>query len=84
MKKGIPNLNTISTYVERCCIENVKKSQFKFRLDNLDSNNKEDLSYKVDFQTELCSDIKTRLLDVLWASFEAGDYQFYKEKRSLV
>jgi len=68
------------------CIENVKLKQFKYRLETLEltEEQRKELEYKVEFQTVLVSDIKTRLLEALKDVFENKHYDYYKEKRSLV
>ena len=82
MKKLIPNLDTISTIMERMAICNVKKSQLSYKLSN-DSEN-EDLQYKVKVQTEISKDIKSILLASLEKAFNDKKYLFYRENRTLV
>lgn len=85
MEKGIPNLSTISTIIERNIIENVKLSQFQFRLDNLELTDKEklELKEKIEFQKGLTKDIRCRLEVALNEVFEDKEYDYYKENRSL-
>jgi len=86
MNKGIPNLNTISTYIERLVIESVKRSQFKYKLETqeLTENQSGELEYKVEFQRIIVEDIKNRLLVALEDIFKHSSYIYYKEKRSLI
>jgi len=85
MNKGIPNLNTISTYIERLVICNVKRSQFKYRLEtqDLDKVQSDTLEYMIGVQDNISKDIRNVILESLEKSFKYSSYEYYKENRSL-
>lgn len=84
MKPRISNFNTMSTLVDRLCIENVKVAFFQNALehDNPGPGEVEELRKKVSVQEGLIEALKGQLVELMEEVFLAGSYEYTTEERT--
>lgn len=81
----VPNLDTLSTYIDRLVIENVKKAIFELRCqdeENLSDADLVDLGEKIMLQEELIEACKKKITDDLLAIVGSGKYEYKTEART--
>ena len=80
----IPNLNTLSTLIDRLTIENVKLVHFEnmFVEDDLTVNQTEEIEMKMAMQHEIIEVLKRRLAHLMEEITLSGNYRFMKEERT--
>jgi hypothetical protein len=83
-KKYVPNLNTLSTLIDRISVECVKKAHFMNALDNNEVTDEMKSSYqeKVRMQDEIISLIREEMVAMLVNIFEDKKYEYYGENRT--
>ena len=83
-KKYLPNLNTLSTLIDRISVECVKKAHFMNALDNneVDAETKGSYQEKIRMQDEIISLIREEMVGMLIDVFENKKYEYYGENRT--
>lgn len=83
-KKYVPNLNTLSTLIDRISVECVKKAHFMNALDNneVDGKMKDLYQEKIRMQDEIISVIREEMVGMLINIFENKKYEYYGENRT--
>jgi hypothetical protein len=83
-KKYVPNLNTLSTLIDRISVECVKKAHFMNALDNneVDGETKRSYQEKIRMQDEIISLIREEMVGMLIDVFENKKYEYYGENRT--
>jgi hypothetical protein len=76
----VPNLSTISTIIDRLCIENVKRAHFEFIVET--EGVTPTLNEKISHQDTVIETIKAELESSLNEVFLKGEYQYLDEKRT--
>ena len=80
----IPNLNTLSTLIDRLSIENVKIAHFQNSLehDGPSSEDATELRRKIATQETIIEALKVELTNVFEEALNKGSYQYIKEERT--
>jgi len=77
----IPNLNTLSTFIDRLCIENVKKAHFIFLLENSLERDSV-LEEKIRQQEKIIDALQLELVNLLDEILSKGKYEYFGEIRT--
>lgn len=83
-KKYIPNFSTLSTFLDRLSIENVKLAHFEnsIEYDNLDERNVVLFKEKIKVQKEIINELKKETSNFMKKIFTKMEYNYVEEKRT--
>ena len=84
MAARIPNLNTLSTLLDRLSIENVKVAHFQNALehDELSAPQRQEFSKKIETQDRIIGSLKEEVATLLEEILFTGKYDYIREERT--
>lgn len=84
MNTRIPNLNTLSTLIDRLSIENVKLAHFENALEHdlTKESERADFRRKIEVQCQIIDALKKELTTFFEEALTANEYAYVKEERT--
>ena len=84
MTTRIPNLNTLSTLLDRLSIENVKVAHFQNAIehDSLSAEQKKEFSKKIETQERIIGSLKEEVVTLMEEILFKGSYEYIREERT--